>query len=91
MSDRAVLRVREDHTTGARMPPTTMLDDAVVDDNMMVHPFVRRSRSLANIDATAAEIVQMAMFYRRIRAAVFEPDTMLPRVGDLAIFKMNLA
>ena len=91
MRDRAVLRVREDHAASARMKPSTVLHDAVIDDDVMIHALFIGPGRFADIHAAAAEVVQAAMPHRGIRAAVFEPDAVQAGVRDLAVLEVNAA
>jgi hypothetical protein len=91
MRDRAMLSVREDHAASAGMQPPAMLDDAVIDDDVMIHALFIGPPRLADIHTTAAEVVEVAMLHRGVRAAVFEPDAMQAGVRDLAVFKVNAA
>ena len=91
MRDRAVLRVREDHAASARMQPTAVLDDAVIDDDVMIYTFFIRPGRFTDIDAAAAEVVEVAMLHGGVCAAVFEPDAMQTRMRDLAVLEVNAA
>ena len=91
MRDRAVLRMCEDHAASARMQPAAVLNDAVIDDEVMIHPRIRRTPRLADIHTAAAEVVELAVLHRGVCAAVFEPDGVQAGVRDLAVLKMNAA
>ena len=91
MRDRAVLRMCEDHAASARMQPAAVLNDAVIDDDVMIHTLFIRPTRLADIHTAAAEVVEVAMLHGGVCAAVFEPDGVQAGVRDLAVLKMNAA
>ena len=91
MRDRTMLRVREDHAASAGMQPPTMLDDAVIDDEVMIHALFIGPGRFADIHAATAEVVEVAMLHGGVRAAVFEPDAVQAGVRDLAVLEVNAA
>ena len=91
MRDRAMLRVREDHAASAGMQSPAVLDDAVIDDDVMIHALFIGPPCFADIHTAAAEIMQAAMLHGGVRAAVFEPDAMQSGVRDLAVVEVNAA
>jgi len=72
-----------------------VLDDAVIDDDVVIDPLLRRARRLTHAEAAAAEIMQVGMHDCRIRATIPEKNRVAFRRGywtnETSIFRPGIS
>jgi hypothetical protein len=73
------------------MQPPTVLHDAIIHDDVMIHALIGWAIRLADAHTAASEVMQVAMHDLRVRASVFEIDPVPSDMSNLAVLKANAA